>query len=281
MLSPLRGSRMGLLGCCCGCRAELPGGTSSHLGRGWEGARVCQGDEKLGVRDPACSLLQRCLPGVGWDGMGCPSCSIPFPAGSSQAQLREDRAGQIHPWRKAGGGEWPQPRQALSLLGLQQWNQTPFIGELHPQSPAPQMQERSRAGTLFLAAWVTQHPTCSLAQPLVPQSLQDLSSLLGLAETEECHCTGDVSVPTVPHVTLRTHRRGPQHPLLCHVVQGSPGSTIPFGRIFEVLLPQFPCGGRGEGWERRGRRKPRLTWVTPGMAYTTGLQDPAGLTALP
>lgn len=216
--------------------------------------------------------------GMGWDGV--PQLQHPL----SRRQFAGPAAGGqgwTDPslekgWRRRAAAASPGP-----LLGPQQRNQTPFIGELHPQSPAPQMQERSRVGTLFLAAWVTQRPTCSLAQPVVPQSLQDLSSLLGLAETEECHCTGDVSVPTVPHVTLRTHRRGPQHPLLCHVVQGSPGSTIPFGRIFGVLLPQFPYGGRGEGWERRRRRKPRLTWVTPGMAYTTGLQDPAGLTALP
>lgn len=96
---------MELLGCCYGCRAEPPRGTSSQLGRGWEGAGGHGGDEKLGVRDPACSLLQHHLPGIRWDRMGCPSCSIPFPAGRSWAQLREDGAGWIHPWGKAGSSE--------------------------------------------------------------------------------------------------------------------------------------------------------------------------------
>lgn len=41
----------------------------------------------------------------------------------------------------------------------------------------------------------------------------------------------------------------------------------------------FLAGGEGE--DGRGTRKPQLTWETPGIAYTTGLQGPADLTALP
>lgn len=128
----------------------LPWGTSSHLGRGWEGARVCQGDEKLGVRDPVCSLLQRRLPGVGWDGMGCLSCSIPFPAGSSQAQLREDRAGQIHPWRKAGGGERPQPRQAL-CSAPSNGTRPPLSGSCIPRAQHPKCR---RGAGLARCSWL-------------------------------------------------------------------------------------------------------------------------------
>lgn len=42
---------------------------------------------------------------LGRDRIGCPSCSIPFPAGSSWAQLQEDGAGWIHPWGKTGSSE--------------------------------------------------------------------------------------------------------------------------------------------------------------------------------
>lgn len=81
------------------------------------------------------------------------------------------------------------------------------------------MRESSRVGTLFLDAWVTQHPPCSLARDMVPHSLRDPSSPPDLGEREQCHRTGDMSVPTVPRVTLGTPQRGLQLlSLLCHVL---------------------------------------------------------------
>lgn len=164
--------------------------------------------------------------GMGWDGV--PQLQHPLSCRQFTG-LTAGEQGWLDPslkrgWRRRVATASPGP-----LLAPQQWSQTPFIMELHPKSPAPQMQERSRVSTLFLDAWVTQHPPRSLAWHMVPQSLQDISSLPGLAETEQCHRTGDVSVSTVPRVTLRTPRRGPQHPLLCHAAQGSPGSTVPLG----------------------------------------------------
>lgn len=50
-------------------------------------------------------------------------------------------------------------------------------------------------GVLLLGISVTQHPPHSLPLHKVPQSLQNLSSLPGLVETEQCH--HDMSVSTV------------------------------------------------------------------------------------
>lgn len=181
MPSPSRGCRMRLLGWCCGRRAEPPRSTSSPLGRGWDGVGGCQGNEKLGMWDPTCSLLQQCLPEMGWDGVGQDgmglggmgwdgvlSCSIVFPAGSSQAWLWEDGAGWIHPWGKAGSSEqlWMSPLR-LQLQPYQAPCVPPSNGARHslwgPASSTPQIQERSRVSRLFLDPWVMQHPPHWLA----------------------------------------------------------------------------------------------------------------------
>lgn len=199
MPSPSRGCRMRLLGWCCGRRAEPPRSTSSPLGRGWDGVGGCQGNEKLRMWDPTCSLLQQCLLEMGWDGMGRDrkgwdwvgwdgvlSCSIVFPAGSSQAWLWEDGAGWINPWGKAGSSEqlWVSPLR-LQLQPYQARCVPPSNGARPslwgPASSAPQIQERSRVSRLFLDPWVTQHPPHWLAWHMVPQSLRDLSSLPGPA----------------------------------------------------------------------------------------------------
>lgn len=84
------------------------------------------------------------------------------------------------------------------LFDPQEWSQTLFIRELHPQSPAPQMQERSRVSTFFLGICVTQHRPHSLTWHMVPPGSIPLP---GLMEAEQCHHTGDMWVPTVPCVT--------------------------------------------------------------------------------
>lgn len=130
-----------------------------------------------------------------------------------------------------------------------------------------------------------QHPPHCLAWHTVLQSLWDLSSLPGPAETEQCYRTGDMLVPAVLSVTLRTSQRGSQHPLLCHVVQGPPGSTIPFRRIFGVFFLQFSCGGRGGKWEGKkkttanvGNARYRLynRAAGPGRPYSFAIVAPCG-----
>lgn len=159
---------------------------------------------------------------MGWDGV--PQLQHPF----SCRQFTDPAAGGwdwLDPslgkgWieQAAMGATCKDPAAASlgPLCAPQQWCQPPFIRDLRPQSPAPQMQERSRVGMSFPDTWVTQHHPRSLAQHMDPQSLQDLSCLLALADREQCHHAGDMSVPTVPRVTLRTPQRGLRHPLLCH-----------------------------------------------------------------
>lgn len=99
-------------------------------------------------------------------------------------------------------------------------------------------------GVLSLDICVTQHPPHSLSGHKVPQSLQNLPSLPGLVETEQCH--HDVSVNTV---SLSGHLRAggsiPSSALQC---KGQPAALSPSDEYLGGSCRSFLAGGmRGDG----------------------------------
>lgn len=126
---------MGPLGCCGGCRAEPPRGTSSPLGRGWEGAGGSHSG--CGTRPAgSCSAVSPGWDGTGW---GAPAAASPFlqaAYGPSRGRTglaasilgeRLDRAA-TGATRKALGTASPGP-----LCAPQQWSQPLFTGA--PSTP--------------------------------------------------------------------------------------------------------------------------------------------------
>jgi len=168
---------MGLPGCCCGCRAGPSRGTSSPLGRGWEVAGGAGGDQKLGLQDAVCSLLQCRLPATGWDGMGwdgvgwdrVPQLQHPF---SCRQLMGPAAGGQGWPDPSLGNGWIERVTTGATCTTPAATSPCPSCASRMPPAMEPDPLYRGAAcpdpstpnaggegvGTLFPDAWVTQRP---------------------------------------------------------------------------------------------------------------------------